>query len=53
MRTQINKTNYLHIRITKELKDEYIKLCKEKRYSISTEIRTFIINQLNNEKNNK
>jgi len=52
MRTQKeNKEEYIHIRISKEIKDKYIKYCEENNFSISKKIRKFIENELNeNEK---
>lgn len=48
MRTQTeNKKDYIHIRITKELKDKYIKYCDENGFSLSKKIRNFIEVELN------
>ncbi len=50
MRTQKKKTDYLHIRIDKDLKKKYIKYCDKNGYLLSNKIRLFIEQELNNEK---
>lgn len=47
MRTQKqNKEEYIHIRISKDLKDKYIKYCNDNGFLISKKIRIFIESEL-------
>ena len=46
MRTQKDKTEYMHIRINKKTKDEYIRYCEINGFTISKKIRLFIENEL-------
>ena len=51
MRTQKEiKDEYIHIRISKEIKSKYIKYCKDNGFSISKKIRIFIENEINGRK---
>lgn len=50
MRTQKDKTEYIHIRISKDIKEKYLKLCDNNGYSISKRIRLFIEKELGDEK---
>jgi antitoxin component of RelBE/YafQ-DinJ toxin-antitoxin module len=51
MGTQNEKKEYIHVRISKEIKNEYIKYCNENGFSLSKRIRQFIENELNNKIN--
>lgn len=47
MRTQNkNKEEYIHIRISKDLKDKYIKYCNDNGFLLSKKIRNFIEKEL-------
>ena len=42
------KDDYIRIRIEKDLKDIYLKLCNNKGYSLSKRIRLFIESEIKN-----
>lgn len=47
MRTQNEvKEEYIHIRISKKIKDKYVKYCNENGFSLSKKIRIFIEKEL-------
>ena len=50
MRTQNEKNEYIHIRISKELKDKYINYCNDNGYLLSKKIRMFIESEIKNVK---
>ena len=46
MRTQKVKTEYIHIRISTELKNSYTNYCNINGYSLSKRLRMFIENEI-------
>jgi hypothetical protein len=44
-----DKTTELKIRISPELKNQYQKYCKDKRYSLSEKIRVLLENDMKND----